>query len=107
MKKKMFNVQQHVRFGILTAVLLLSATMILTTTDGSQQSVQAQTSTLLPSELPQQDSTSTPTTPASEPSGGSSSGSDSDSTDESSDSSESAENNDLQDTSSSEGPNSV
>lgn len=62
---------QHVRFGALAAILVLS-TVMLVTIDESQNSVLAQniTSTLLPSHLPAQDSTSTPTTtPALEPSG--------------------------------------
>ncbi len=86
MKKKLINVQ-HIRFGGLTAVLLLSTVMLITI-DESQNSVLAQnitstvlpphlpaqdststpTSTLLPPHLPAQDSTSTPTTPALEPS---------------------------------------
>ena len=63
--------QKYMKFGLLTIVLLLSAVM-LTTIDGSQNSVQAQniTSTLLPSTLPPQDGTSVPTTPAQESSGG-------------------------------------
>ena len=57
--------QKYMKFSLLTVVLLLSAVM-LTTIDGSQNSVQAQniTSTLLPSTLPPQDGTSVPTTPA-------------------------------------------
>jgi DNA mismatch repair ATPase MutL len=99
----LINIQQHVKFGAITAVLLLF-TVMLTTIDGSQKSVLAQTSTLLPSNLPPQDSTSTPTTQAAEPSG-----SNDLSTDESSGSSESVDNNDMQDTSSttSEGQNSA
>ncbi len=50
--------QIYVKFGALT---LLLSTIMLTTIDGSQNSVQAQniTSTLLPSTLPPQDGTST------------------------------------------------
>jgi hypothetical protein len=55
---------------------------MLITIDGSQNSVLAQniTSTLLPSHLPAQDSTSTPTTPAIEPSGSDDESSSSDTT---------------------------
>ena len=62
---KLINIQ-HIRFSALTAVLLLS-TVMLVTIDESQSSVFAQnvTSKVLPSQLPAQDSTSTPTTPAS------------------------------------------
>jgi hypothetical protein len=98
LEKKLINIQ-YIKPGALSIILLLT-TVMLTTIDGSQNSVQAQTSTLLPSQLPPQDSTSTPATPATpaaESSGGSSLGSNS----ESSDSSESVDNNDLQDTSSS------
>ena len=81
MKKKLINVQ-HIRFGGLTAVLLLSTVMLITI-DESQNSVLAQniTSTLLPPHLPAQDSTSTPTTPALEPSGSDDESSSSDNSD--------------------------
>src|SRR5918996_1620952 len=64
------NSFQHVKFGVLSAVLVL-ATIMLTTINVSQTSVFAQntTSTLLPPHLPAQDGTSTPTTPALESSG--------------------------------------
>ena len=63
--KKSINIQ-HVQFGALIAVLLLSTVML--TTIGA---VQAQniTSTVLPSQLPAQDSTSTPATSALDSSG--------------------------------------
>src|SRR5918996_2485433 len=59
------NSVQHVKFGVLSTVLVL-ATIMLTTIDVTQTSVFAQntTSTLLPPHLPAQDGTSTPTTPA-------------------------------------------
>ena len=57
---------QHMRFGMLSAVLVV-CTLMIGTIDLSQNFVFAQntTSTLLPSQLPAQDSTSTPATPAS------------------------------------------
>lgn len=69
LEKKLINVQ-FVRFGALTVVLLLSTVMLITINE-SQNSVFAQniTSKVLPSHLPAQDSTATPTTPAPEPSG--------------------------------------
>jgi hypothetical protein len=53
----------HVRFSALATILVLSM-VVLTTINGSQNSAFAQnvTSTLIPSQLPAQDSTSTPTT---------------------------------------------
>src|SRR5918996_5449534 len=64
------NSVQHVKFGVLSTVLVL-ATIMLTTIDVTQTSVFAQntTSTLLPPHLPAQDGTSTPTTPVLESSG--------------------------------------
>ncbi|MFZ0554386.1 MAG: hypothetical protein WAM26_03750 [Nitrososphaeraceae archaeon] len=57
---------QHMKFGMLSAVLVV-CTLMISTIDLSQNFVFAQntTSTLLPSQLPAQDSTSTPATPAS------------------------------------------
>ena len=54
------------KFGMLSAVLVV-CTLMISTIDLSQNFVFAQntTSTLLPSQLPAQDSTSTPATPAS------------------------------------------
>ena len=57
---------QHMKFGMLSAVLVV-CTLMISTIDLSQNFVFAQntTSTLLPSQLPALDSTSTPATPAS------------------------------------------
>ena len=81
--------------------------VVLTTIDGSQNSVLAQniTSTLLPSQLPAQGSTSTPTTPAIEPSGNddeSSSSDDSDNTNGNGDDDSGDDSDSQQDTSSSD-----
>jgi hypothetical protein len=57
---------QHMKFGMLSAVLVV-CTLMISTIDLSQNFVFAQntTTTLLPSQLPALDSTSTPATPAS------------------------------------------
>jgi cytoskeletal protein RodZ len=62
-EKKLINVK-HMKFGMLSAVLVV-CTLMISTIDLSQNFVFAQntTSTLLPSQLPAQDSTSTPITP--------------------------------------------
>jgi hypothetical protein len=111
LKKKLINIH-NIRFGALTAVLVLS-TVMLTTIDGSQNSVLAQniTSTLLPTQLPAQESTSTPAPETSggndEPSSSDDSGNNDDSIDGSSGSSgsdddESSDDNDSQQSSSSD-----
>ena len=101
----MINIH-HVRFSALATILVLSM-VVLTTIDGSQNSVLAQniTSTLLPSQLSAQDSTSTPTTPAIEPSGNddeSSSSDDSDNTNGNGDDDSGDDSDSQQDTSSSD-----
>ena len=101
----MINIH-HVRFSALTTILVLSM-VVLTTIDGSHNSALAQniTSTLLPSQLPAQDSTSTPTTPAIEPSGNddeSSSSDDSDNTNGNGDDDSGDDSDSQQDTSSSD-----
>ena len=108
-EEEMINIH-HIRFGALTAVLVLS-TVMLTTIDGSQNSVLAQNITLLPIQLPSQDSTSTPALETSGDEDDSSSTSDSskndDSIDESSgpsgsDDDESSDDSDSQQSSSSD-----
>ena len=110
-EEEMINIH-HIRFGAVTVVLVLS-TVMLTMIDSSQNSVKAQniTSTLLPTHLPAQESTSTP---ALETSGGeddssssSDSGNNDDSNDESSgpsgsDDDESSDDSDSQQSSSSD-----
>ncbi len=81
--------------------------VVLTTIDGSHNSALAQniTSTLLPSQLAAQDSTSTPTTPAIKPSGNdgeSSSSDDSDNTNGNGDDDSGDDSDSQQDTSSSD-----